>query len=41
MKYFGYLLLFLLPFTAISQTGSAQLETYPTFPECIDAGFPG
>ncbi|HSP39847.1 MAG TPA: hypothetical protein VLN46_00335 [Gillisia sp.] len=41
MKYFGYLLLLFLPFTGISQTGSTQLETYPTFPECTDAGFPG
>ncbi len=41
MKYFGYLLFLVLPFTAISQTGSTQLETYPTFPECRDAGFQG
>ncbi|HSP41076.1 MAG TPA: hypothetical protein VLN46_06545 [Gillisia sp.] len=41
MKYFGYLLLLLLPFTGICQTGSTQLETYPTFPECTEAGFPG
>lgn len=41
MKYFGYLFLILLPLTGFSQTGYTQLETYPTFPECNDAGFPG
>src|SRR5690606_31960380 len=40
-KYFGYLFLILFPLTGISQTGYTQLETYPTFPECNDAGFPG
>src|SRR5690606_9074662 len=40
MKYFGYLFLFLFPLTGISQIGYTQLETYPTFPECTNAGFP-
>ena len=41
MKYFGYLLLIFLPLTGIAQTNNSILETYPLFPECSDAGFPG
>ena len=41
MKYLGYLLLLFISFPGFSQTQTVQLETYPTFPECKDAGFPG
>jgi len=40
MKYFGFLLLLLLPLTAISQDHNNQLETYPVFPECSSVPYP-
>lgn len=41
MKYYACLLFIFTIYSGNSQTGTIQLETYPLFPECENAGFPG